>query len=108
MWAPASWNKGSGGSGAASLVGHVHLPGCHLHYAWSHLALPPFPLSNRPKRFPFTEGGGCGRRSWVHGLPLPILVVLAIFLLLDTLVSLGERASSPQIWSLRDVGVELV
>lgn len=68
---------------------------------------PPFPLSNRPKRFPFTEGGGCGRRSWVHGLPLPILVVLAIFLLLDTLVSLGERASSPQIWSLRDVGVEL-
>lgn len=43
----------------------------------------------------------------MHGLPLPILVVLAIFLLLDTLVSLGERASSPQIWSSRDVGVEL-
>lgn len=41
----------------------------------------------------------------MHGLPLLILVTLAIFLLLYTLVSLRESALSPQIWSSRGVGV---
>lgn len=28
VWAPLSWNEGSGGGSAASLVGHAHLPEC--------------------------------------------------------------------------------
>lgn len=52
LWAPASWNEGSGGSGAASLVGHAQLPGCPHHYAWLHMRGPPsLPPLKLPKAF---------------------------------------------------------
>lgn len=69
-------------------------PWVPLHYAWSHWPSS-FLLANSPRHFPITAGtAGALVDSTQFG-------ALAFFLLVRTLVFLGEGGWSPRSWSLR-------